>query len=291
MAGLTYIGSSYRATTWNSPITTNSNLGTWIGVGTYDTIAYGINSLGQVVGTSAVAGNLQATLWNGDLATNLDTTGSAISQANAINDSGLAVGNSTTIHKASSNYSEYQTTHAMLWDGTASTDLGTLGGSYSNATAINNAGQVVGIAATARDATGLATLWSGATVTSLGTLVGGEYSQANAINNAGLVVGYSSFGSISNAHATLWDGTKVIDLNSFLNASTLSAGWVLNQATGINDNGWIVGNASNSLLGITTDAFLLSTAIVSAVPIPAAVWLFTSGLGLMAFTRRKNKIS
>ena len=85
-------------------------------------------------------------------------------------------------------------------------------------------------------------------------------------------------------HATLWNGATVTDLNSFLDASTVSAGWVLYEATGINDNGWIVGNASNSLLGIQSHAFLLT-------PVPEAeTWaMMLTGLGLVGWTTLRRR--
>jgi probable HAF family extracellular repeat protein len=64
------------------------------------------------------------------------------------------------------------------------TDLGTLSGNNSTATAINNAGQVVGYSYATLDDSH-ATLWNGTTLTALDTTMGGYYSQATAINNAG----------------------------------------------------------------------------------------------------------
>jgi len=55
-------------------------------------------------------------------------------------------------------------------------------------------------------------------------------------------------------------------------------------ATGINDNGQITGYGANALG--QAHAFLLTP---SAVPIPAAVWLFGSALaGFIGFNRRKQ---
>ena len=69
------------------------------------------------------------------------------------------------------------------------TDLGALGtGDFSVATAVNNAGQVVGYSNPTATTTH-AFRWSNGTLTDLGTNPGGGFSRANAINNAGQVAG------------------------------------------------------------------------------------------------------
>ena len=165
------------------------------------------------------------------------------------------------------------------------TDLGTLGGTNSAARAINDAGQVAGWSYTANNAAYHATVWNGATATDLGAPLGGTSSVATAINTAGQVVGYAFFAKNAQ-HAAVWNGTTATDLNSFLDASTVSAGWVLTEATGINDNGWIVGNASNASLGITSHAFLLT-------PVPEAETyaMMLAGLGMIgAIVRRRKSV-
>jgi probable HAF family extracellular repeat protein len=81
-------------------------------------------------------------------------------------------------------------------------DLGTIGGNGSEATGINNEGQVVGYSYTS---SGLAHafIWNSGTMTDLGTL-GGNNSVAFDINDAGQVVGYSSTSTSSGqTHAFL----------------------------------------------------------------------------------------
>ena len=127
-----------------------------------------------------------------------------------------------------------------------------------------------------------ATIWNGITPTDLGTL-GGSSSLATGINDSGQVVGYSYISGDSAYHATIWNGITPTDLNSFLSVSEVNAGWVLIAATGINDNGWVVGNAYNTITGVN-HAFLLTS-----IPEPETYAMFMAGLGLMGFIARRRK--
>ncbi|PPD54005.1 MAG: hypothetical protein CTY10_08075 [Methylotenera sp.] len=275
--------------------------------------AFDINDYGQVVGFESINGNFNATLWNNGA---VDYLG-ADSSARGINNSGQIVGDFTNIPTlwAGSNITLLSppprngfsqngyasainelgkvvgatnladnTTRATLWSPNGArfttTYLATLGGTDSYAYDINDYDLVVGTSYTSNNSEFIATLWNGQSVYNLGALNGSSRSDAFAINNSGQIVG-SSFSSIVNSnYATLWENNQIIDLNSLLDADTVNAGWVLNEANDINDNGYIVGNAFN-LNTRQTHAFLLSP-----IPEPETFLMLLVGLGLIGFNSR-----
>ena len=87
-------------------------------------------------------------------------------------------------------------------------DLGTLGGAWATPTAINEAGQIVGVSATASGASH-AFLWQDSVMHDLGTLRGGD-SEAHAINARGQVAGASV--ADGTARVFLWDNGTMRDL-------------------------------------------------------------------------------
>ncbi|HEY3866734.1 MAG TPA: hypothetical protein VGM10_00210 [Actinocrinis sp.] len=144
----------------------------------------------------------------------------------------------------------------------------------AGATAINISGQVVGWTGTAGSSGAQhAALWSGGTVTDLGTLDGIAFNQANAINAAGQIVGTANPNCQPCVNPVAWlrePGGAATDLNTLIPAGS---GWTLEQANGINDRGQIVGAGLHNgalhayLLNPTFSAnvnFALSSATVPA---------------------------
>lgn len=140
----------------------------------------------------------------------------------------------------------------------SATDLGTLGGTFSAALAVNALGQIVGNSTVAGDATQHGFLsQSGTGMTDLGTL-GGTSSQvasndgfgARAINASGQVVGWSSVAGDASQHAFLWQsGTGMTDLGTL--GGTFSYAFAVNAVGQVAGYSTTVGSA-----GGTRHAFL-----------------------------------
>ncbi|HEX2274470.1 MAG TPA: Calx-beta domain-containing protein [Acidimicrobiales bacterium] len=141
------------------------------------------------------------------------------STAQGINDRGQIVGSA----------GDYVGIRAFLWDNGAFTDLGSLGGSYTEAEDINGAGQIVGGSTTASGVR-RAFLWEAGGMVDLGTL-GGPSSQATAINDMGQIVGQSQTASGA-WRPFLWEGGRMTDLGTLGGAAI---------AYDINNGGQVVG--------------------------------------------------
>jgi len=159
------------------------------------------------------------------------------SQANAINDSGVVVGDAFSV-------SPNGRSRAFRW--TSSTGMMPLnaltGGLNSTATAINNVGQIAGYSSSGGQALNWHACWwpipKGVIPTDLGTLPGYVASSAYGINLHGEVVGDSS--NAGTTHAFLWtSATGMKDLGLLNNAFRTSA-------RAINDSGEVVGIAFSS---------------------------------------------
>jgi probable HAF family extracellular repeat protein len=248
---------NYHAALWQNG--TILDLGTL--PGGLHSVATGINNLGQVVGWADVLRDTKyyphAFRWDSSTGMqDLGTFGGWWAKAAAINDSGQIVGN--TFNLGFPAYPYFSAEHAFVWSPSGGTrSLGQLAGdTQSEATDINDAGQVVGTSGVMSPPGGIPSplfyvphqdfLWQNGAMTGLGF---NSYRAGNtsilrhvAVNNNGQVVG---------SHY-LWQSGTLVDLNS-LPDPTL--GWAITTSPGINDAGQIAGQAT---VNGQTDGFQLS---------------------------------
>jgi probable HAF family extracellular repeat protein len=213
-------------------------------------VARGINSAGVIVGSAEVASPPlnppHAVVWYETSIVDLGTLGGDRSWAWSINDSSVIAGGA---------YSGVRVDpRATVWVNSQAIDLSLRNQYGSNLYAINPAGVAVGAVTAPPFGRYYPAKWKQQNVIRLDGLPGEAESFAYAINSSEQVVGYSvlTFGY----RAVLWEGTVAHDLNNLLTRSDARRGYTLAKAFGINDAGWIVGEAWHSAT-MTIHAFVL----------------------------------
>lgn len=290
------------------PTYTVTDIGTLDGTGSFGTA---INAAGWVTGLSYTDGSTttnaprSAIIYNGTTITSLGAPLDVFASGQAINANGWVAG---WLRGAGARPAGF------LYDGTTTTILPTLGGGRgTRALGINDAGTVVGFSNPAGISSFQAFVYSGGTMTSLGTL-GGAESAAYGINASGQIVGeaetdtgeikaflyqggaMTSLGTLGGANSY---GRAINDLgwvtgSSFLTESTDlapfvykggsmvdlgSLGGTYGEGFAINSAGWVVG-VSDDLFGTRqafvhdgTAMFELSTLIATSDPLYGQVYL------------------
>jgi probable HAF family extracellular repeat protein len=153
---------------------------------------------------------------------------------------------------------------AVFWKGGQIIDLGTFGGNESLANAVNNRGQVVGLATNAIpdpfNFYGFGTqmhafLWQNGVMGDLGTIGDGPDSIAYWVNEAGQVAGISYINSIPNPltglptmHPFLWENGTMHDLGTI-------GGTQVFDLDGLNERGQVIGKMTMAD-EVTTHPFL-----------------------------------
>lgn len=194
-------------------------------------MALALNASQVVVGASAVDdARVQVPfVWSPSLGMRpLPLSPSTGGQANDINDAGFIVGYLTEPMGA---------TRAFLYDGIAVRPLPELEAPGSKAYAVNARGDAAGYSFAGEGPPHFhAVLWRDGLARDLGALAGG-HSVAYDLDDAGNAVGFS-YAASGAMVATLFANGTIVDLNSRVPEGS---GWTLDAATGINEDGVIIG--------------------------------------------------
>lgn len=272
---------------------------------------YAINSKGQVVGHSTIAGSVtqHAFLYSNGIMTDINPDGAQYSYASGINDAGnIAASVNNLSYLISSmglaipiaggyfsgttaiNNQGSLAGFTLLYGGDQAflsvdgklTLIGTLGGIDSEATAMNDANQVVGFSRVASNTASHAFLYSDGTMIDLGTL-GGQNSTAVGINSLGQVVGTAENRTHS-ARPFLYSNGAMTDVNSLIDATS---GWTIYDVDGINSYQQIAATACNNS---GCQAVRLDLLAPVDVPEPATYATMLFGLALVAARRKRSAI-
>ncbi|MBX9656397.1 DUF3466 family protein [bacterium] len=196
---------------------------------------YSINDKGHVVGAATSPGNNIAAFYydgtlhdlSNDLSSKLAGNQSITSVAKGINDNDEITGFFTTLAGSPQSF---------LINNGDYIEIPSIGGFGTSANAINTSGQVAGTSTPApySNSNFHPFLYDGQTH-DLGLLPGATTSTGDAMNDAGYVVGQARVGSAF--HAFVYDGSSMTDLG------TLGSPFTDSRASGINNNGFIVGES------------------------------------------------
>ena len=266
----------WNATTGTNTILTASNTNNW---------AVGVNDSGVIVGMSSSSAGVTddntaytsaaAVVWKNGTPTTLNASGRVF----AINNAGLAVGSTGTVGAVNQ--------RAVLYDTNAltTTVIGASasdGATMNTAWNINNAGLVIGTGNLATSAgnlpVGLVYDSVTGTMTQIASasMVGGGILMAD-VNNNGVVVGSTGSSTKGDQAQMPFEWSAAAGLS----ALPVPAGFINGTATGINDQGWVVGYGQTAdgnvhgFLDISGTSYLLDGLVTHATG-----WTFANAASL-----------
>jgi uncharacterized membrane protein len=194
--------------------------------------ASGINDSNEIVGYTEIHGRKPYLIQNGKVtALPVLPNGGFDARALAVNSKGVIVGDGDTSTVGN---------RAVQWSSSGViTQLAQLPDtSTSQALAVNSSGVAVGDAILTTDDDAHAVMWANGKITDLNApLTGGGDAIANAINTGGVIVGQGG----GNGDGFVYRNGVATDLNTLI---APTSGLTLLAATGVNDSGHIVGDAT-----------------------------------------------
>jgi len=262
-----------------------SDLGTLGGESSH---AFGISSLGQIVGGAKAGGSAgtdaNAVVWKptgaGFIPIDLGVPlGGKYAWAQSVNSSGQIVGGSQI---PGPNVDEPYRAVLWTWNGAgySATDLGTLGGTFSAANGINSSGLIAGYSRLPGEHVNRPVywVWNGSTYI-ISALSQGQ-GEANNINDAGQVVGtlieYDSDPSVLHpvARGVVWNWTGTTYEPTYLGQLGTDGTWT--YAYDINSSGQVVGDSAGHAF-----SYLNGTMFdLNLYAIGADGWILRQALGI-----------
>lgn len=231
--------------------------------GGYESFANAVNGTGQVIGgaintvpdPNSLAGpgflptQTRAFLWEHGTMQDLGTLGGTDALAQFINERGQVVGWSYTGSAPNTSCPGVfpVATGSFMWDRSHGVqDVGTLGGTCTLVTGLNNYGTAVGISFNDEQIE-RGFVWQSGTIQDLGASLGGDFTGSEGINDHGTIAGWAFLAGNASYHAALWQQVgNITDLGvvagddcsfaSSINAKTQIVGTSLGNGCTFDEN-------------------------------------------------------